>query len=90
MSNGATKVLANADVRHLLDIFWIKQTMDKTCTLCYSDWVFISHSQISDIVWTDIGLDKLYTKPRLTAYSLPLAQTLDIVRTIIGYGQTLD
>ena len=77
MSNGATKVLANADVRHLLDIFWTRQTMDKTCTLGYSGWAFISHSQLSDIVWTDIGLDKLYTKPRLMAYSLAQAQILD-------------
>ena len=90
LSNRATNVLANADVRHLLDIFWTRQTMDKTCTLGYSGWAFISRSQISDIVWTDIGLDKLYTKPRLMAYTLAQAQILDIVWTIMGYGQTLD
>ena len=89
MSNGAIYVLEKTDVGHFLNIFWTRQTQDKTCTFCHC-WTFISHSQILDIVWTDIGLDKLYTKPRLMAYSLAQAQILDIVWTIMGYGQTLD
>ena len=51
---------------------------------------FHSHSQILDIEWTDIGLDRLWTKSRFDGPPLAQAQTLDLVWTIMGHGQTLD
>ena len=89
MSNGAIYVLEKTDVGQFLDIFWTRQTQDKTCTFCHC-WTFISHSQILDIVWTDIGLDKLYTKPRFDGPPMAIAEALDIVWTKMGYGQTMD
>ena len=67
----------------------LRQTLDKTWTLCHSGWASISQSQILDIDWTDIGLDRLWTKPRFNGPPLAQTQTLDIVWTIMGYGQTL-
>ena len=63
LSNGATYELENPVVGHLLDILCNRQALDKTWTLCHSGWAPTSHSQIPDKIWTDIELDKIWTKP---------------------------